>query len=382
MSYDPASKSMILLTLPSSHPNLQLTPDGVSSGGVTPFGTWQWDGSDWHELSTPTAPHFAIGALFHVNPRLVPLAGDRGLLLYSSTTYTGTCQPAPVGCARLFGTARDRVETWTWNGARWAPHQPVHSPIDARLVANVDGTPTAFTPIQRWTWTGTDWQASRPAAGPFGGFAVADARDHDLVAYDGNRTYTWDGAWRRREGTPPKDEASPATTATTTTTPVTSAYTTTVAPIRTCTSSQLHLAFDKDLGSLMQQPGAYFELTNVSSTMCTLDGYPRVQLRDAAGVPVSSHQLDGSSYQIVDPGPQRVTVVPNATVYFGIGWADVNQATGGNEQGCLSIGSLSVVVAGATRALDAPARLGELYCPPGTSVSAIAPKGAFSPSSP
>ena len=64
MSYDPRSKSVLLLTLPSSHPNLDLTPDSVSSRGDTPFGTWQWNGSDWRELPTPSAPLFAKGAAF------------------------------------------------------------------------------------------------------------------------------------------------------------------------------------------------------------------------------------------------------------------------------------------------------------------------------
>jgi hypothetical protein len=379
MSYDPASKSIILLTLPSSHPKLDVVPDGVGSRGVTRFGTWRWDGTDWQELSTPTAPVFANGAVFHTNPRLTPLPGGRGLLFYSWATYTGTCPP-PGNCAGPSDpTGTRKSQTWTWDGRQWAEQHPAVAPTAARLVATVDGSPTAFTSIMRWTWTGSDWHSARPAGGPFDGFAVDDAHDHDVVAYDGDRTYTWDGVWRLREGTPPTSDSSPATSATTTTTlPVTS----TIAPVRTCASSQLRLTFDKDLGSLMQQPGAYFTFTNGSAVQCTLDGHPTLTLFDAAGRPIGATMRRGSSYQINDPGAHVVEVAPGATVYFGFGWADVNQETGGTTQGCVSVASVSVVPPGSTDALDAAAPFGEVFCPPSGFVTAIAPKAAFTPSSP
>jgi hypothetical protein len=219
MSYDPRSESVLLLTLPSSHPNLVLTPDGVSTRGDTPFGTWAWNGADWREIPTPSAPLFASGAVLHGNPRLTPLPHGDGLLFYSWSVYRGTC-PAGVNCegpADPTGTLHS--QTWTWDGSRWTEQHPTRAPVDGQLVATpgADAPPTIFTAkAATWTWTGSDWKETPGhGTGPsmngssaydVAGFAVYDVVDRDVVAYIPripsdyrlDDTWTWKGSWTER----------------------------------------------------------------------------------------------------------------------------------------------------------------------------------------
>jgi Protein of unknown function (DUF4232) len=383
MSYDARSKSVLLLTLPSSHPNLDLTPDGVGSRGDTPFGTWQWNGSDWRELATPSAPLFAIGAVFHGNPRLTPLAHGAGLLFYSWSIYTGTCPPPGQCGGPPDPTNTLDSQTWTWDGTSWTQQHPTHAPGEAQLVVTpgADAAPTVYPPGElTWQWTGSDWfwvKSNDHGARPDGdGFAVYDDAERDVVAYAGRLgsdgafydTWTWHGSWTKRTG---------STTAVTT--PTTAPTTTTSSPSPVpCTSAQLRVFLARDLGSTMQQPGAYFGLTNRSSTPCTVDGYPTLTLYDASGRMISADMIHSSSYQIfIDPGAHRVVVERGATVYFGFGWTDANQTDGGSQKGCVSIASVRVLVPGTSRSLGAAAPLRSVFCPPGGEVTAIAPRAAF-----
>ena len=171
MSYDPASRSMILLTLPASHPNLDVTPNGVGSRGNTPFGTWRWTGRDWTELATPTAPLFAIGAVFHGDPRLAPLPDGKGLLFYSWAVFTGSCPAIVVnGHTRSAcdngpdpsGT-RDS-QTYTWDGSHWTKQQPARAPGSADVLVAPGAAPGSSVPARRGRGTARPGcRSTRPA---------------------------------------------------------------------------------------------------------------------------------------------------------------------------------------------------------------------------
>lgn len=216
MSYDPRSHSVLLLTLPSKHPNVALSEGSVSLRGVAPFGTWQWSGSDWRELPTPTAPLYATkAAAFDTSPRLTPLPNGAGLLFYSWAVYDGSCPPGDARC----GPGRDHTgtrnsQTFTWDGTRWTEQHPHRAPVQGVLVATpgADASPAVFAPDgATWHWTGTDWQRAPGGASGFrsyDGFAVYDQADNDVVAYAGLYcascgnaafgTWTWNGAWTER----------------------------------------------------------------------------------------------------------------------------------------------------------------------------------------
>ena len=396
MSYDPASRSMILLTLPASHPNLDVTPNGVGSRGNTPFGTWRWTGRGWTELATPTAPLFAIGAVFHGDPRLAPLPDGKGLLFYSWAVFTGSCPAIVVnGHARSAcdngpdpaGT-RDS-QTYTWDGSRWTKQLPARAPGSADVLVAPGAAPRIFGSGTTWAWNGSTWAPQHTHDTPdalAGAIAVYDNAHDEIVAYagalgtDGGEfdTWTWNGSWTRRA------TGVPVTTTTTSTTPTTRAPTTTTAATGApaCTTAQLKLSLARDLGSLMEQPGAYFALTNMSSNACTLAGYPTLSLYTASRQIIDMIERHGDSYQINDPGVHPIVVQPRQSAYFGFGWTDVNYPDGGTETGCVSVVSVAVIVPGTQLPLNASAPLGELFCPPGGTVTAIAPRSAFTPSSP
>ncbi len=149
-----------------------------------------------------------------------------------------------------------------------------------------------------------------------------------------------------------------------------------------CQPGQLGFALARDLGSLMQQPAAYFRFTNTSARTCSLYGYPGFELVDSSGQVISLHVRHGSSYQIIDPGPQLATLPPGATAYFGFGWVDVNQPTG-TTAGCVTAAAARAIPPGTDQQLDAVSHLSSLVCPDmGGELTAVAPGPAFTPSTP
>ena len=131
----------------------------------------------------------------------------------------------------------------------------------------------------------------------------------------------------------------------------------------------------------MQQPAAFFGLTNKSATSCSLDGYPALTLYDEAGHRISTGIRHGSSYQVNDPGPHVVTVHPGDSAYFGFGWVDVN-VPDGNINGCVRAAEARVLAPNTDVSLTAAARLSSLLCGGGGSVTAIAPRAAFTIAAP
>ena len=112
MSYDPRSQSVLLLTLPSVHPNIDVSPGTYTRRGPEPFGTWRWAGTDWNEIATPSAPLFSTSeGIIYTSPRLIPLADGAGLLLDSWAIFD---HPLPIGTVH--------AQTWTWDGSRSTKH--------------------------------------------------------------------------------------------------------------------------------------------------------------------------------------------------------------------------------------------------------------------
>jgi hypothetical protein len=216
MAFDPRSRSILLLTLPSIHPNLDLSPTGIGVRGVTRFGTWQWNGTDWNELDTGIAPEFVTASIaVHGNARLTPLPDGAGLLFYSWAVYDGSCPPdfppshATCGGGPDPNGTRDS-QTWTWDGTRWTQQHPTRAPVAVQLVATpgAGSAPTIFASDgATWRWTGSNWdQAPTRGAAPSNeGFAVYDEADADVVAYAAQPdnfisydTWTWNGHWTKR----------------------------------------------------------------------------------------------------------------------------------------------------------------------------------------
>lgn len=57
-------------------------------------------------------------------------------------------------------------------------------------------------------------------------------------------------------------------------------------------------------------------LTNTSSAMCHLDGYPHVELADATGKPIPFGYRNGGDQMITSRPPTVVTLAPGQTAYL------------------------------------------------------------------
>jgi hypothetical protein len=308
-----------------------------------------------------------------------------GLLFYSWSTYFGSCPP-PARCNRPDPNGTRDSQTWTWDGTRWTEQHPSRAPVAGRLVATpgADGAPTVFASGgATWRWTGSRWAESRArgAAPPNDGFAVYDDVNAEVVAYAGQfptgglfyDTWTWDGSWTERYGSiAPVPTTAPPPTTTTSTVPTAGA----------CTSAQLQLTLPHDAVAVMQQPVAFFALTNRSSSACALKGYPELTLYDASGNLIPATIRNGGAYMTNDPGPHPVVVQPGGRAYFGFAWGDVNNREGGTTKGCVSIARLRVFVPAISVSLATAAPLSPLFCPPGGSVTAIAAREAFKVATP
>lgn len=143
-----------------------------------------------------------------------------------------------------------------------------------------------------------------------------------------------------------------------------------------CQSSQLTLALDLNLKSNMNQTGAYFSLTNTSNVLCTLSGYPGLTAKTVSGQTIDSSR--GSSYLINNPSAQTVALGPNTSAYFGVGWAELNSS--GSSADCLNTTTVSATPPNNTAPLTISANLSDICGD--VSVTNIAPKSAFSPTSP
>lgn len=156
----------------------------------------------------------------------------------------------------------------------------------------------------------------------------------------------------------------------------------TVSAPGSCTSTQLLLSLARYVGSVMNQPAAYFDLTNRSTTACTLTGYPKLTLFDTSGQLISTGIGNGNAYQLNDPGPHQVTVQPHQSVYFGFGWS--RQNPNGDGKGCVYVARARVLVPNSDQSLTAAAPLNSApFCPQsGGSVTAIAARMAFTITTP
>lgn len=168
-AYDPVRHVIVVLGA---------APEGV--------GTWTWDGSTWHFVTTsgPALPRANPAFCFDTSTGLGVLFGGAGI---------GT---------PIFG------DTWIWNGTTWMQQQPVHNP-PARFEAAIScGSPpllfggwgnysgSALT--DTWAWNGTDWRqfstAHNPAVGTVRPFGIFDG-SHQIVfvGMDASQIWTWTG---------------------------------------------------------------------------------------------------------------------------------------------------------------------------------------------
>jgi len=142
-----------------------------------------------------------------------------------------------------------------------------------------------------------------------------------------------------------------------------------------CTSAVLALSLARQV-SAMNQPAAFFRLTNRSQRNCTVAGYPNLRLYDRNNRVAANRPRPGGAYLLNDPGPHTLTLRPGETAYFGFGWSAVNQP-GGDVRGCTYATRERVVIPGSDVSVATRANLSSPICGRTSSVTAIAPRNAF-----
>jgi hypothetical protein len=73
--------------------------------------------------------------------------------------------------------------------------------------------------------------------------------------------------------------------------------------------------------------GFFLTLTNISGASCRLNGYPRLELRDAARRPLLTRTMRGPTYFDPDPGRKLIMLSPGETVSADISFGVAGQRT-------------------------------------------------------
>lgn len=95
-------------------------------------------------------------------------------------------------------------------------------------------------------------------------------------------------------------------------------------------------------------------LRNTGATACTLGGYPGLLLLDAAGTALPTTVVRKGSYSFTAMSPTTVSVSPDASVYFNIGYSDVPV---GSETSCPSSATVEITPPNAFDHLEVAATL-------------------------
>lgn len=92
--------------------------------------------------------------------------------------------------------------------------------------------------------------------------------------------------------------------------------------INPCATSQLSLSLVGTEGAL-GHVFAHLALTDLSSSPCTIDGYPTAQLFNASGQSVGTRVVDGGGELSGLPGPSRFVLAPSHMAGFTASWGTV-----------------------------------------------------------
>jgi len=103
-----------------------------------------------------------------------------------------------------------------------------------------------------------------------------------------------------------------------------------------CQTQQLALTEEESLGPALSHNGELFSYQNISSTSCTLNGYPGFLALDSSGHVLPDGPIKtGSNYMFNNPGAKLMTLSPNSKAYFAIGWDFSNVISVNSHSGCI-----------------------------------------------
>jgi hypothetical protein len=133
----------------------------------------------------------------------------------------------------------------------------------------------------------------------------------------------------------------------------TSASPTTVANT-TCLSNQLSIVRGQDTAAMGHIGIGASAFQNISTTTCTLKGYPKLQMIDAAGSAIPTHVINGTSYTVVSRPDDLVVLAPGARVMFDIGYSS---RTGYGTAVCPTSAQVQITPPGSDKSITEPWKL-------------------------
>ncbi len=228
-SHRPTSTSFFSLTADPSRNRVILFGGSTERVFTGNDETWEWDGSDWQRIATPTAPPprtVAAACFDSTRGRMVLFGGlHAGASLDDTWEYDGatwidrTVHPAPAaGAPRLafdplrgVSVLRGTDGTWEWDGTTWrGPLDP--APIQTSGAVDLVWDPVSQAVVTTGTggaleaWNGSVWTS---VAGSHTGIGIATVLTVEqgslrgLLAVDSNtRTWHWDGTRWNHVGSP------------------------------------------------------------------------------------------------------------------------------------------------------------------------------------
>ncbi len=117
----------------------------------------------------------------------------------------------------------------------------------------------------------------------------------------------------------------------------------------TCQSGQLSIVRGQTGGAMGHIGIAASAFQNISTTTCTLSGYPTLQMLDALGHAMPTHVIDGSSYTVISRPESVVVLLPGKQAMFDLGYSN---GTGYGSAVCPTSAQVEITPPGSSESIS------------------------------
>ena len=139
--------------------------------------------------------------------------------------------------------------------------------------------------------------------------------------------------------------ATETTTATTTETTTASSTVTQASAPTQCANENLGVSFGQGQGGAGSSEVVVVLTNNGMGDSCTLGGYPGMAFYAANGTELAGNVKRGGTTLFTDPGPTKLTLAPNGSVSYSLGFTDAQ------NDGCENTASVKVTPPNATQSI-------------------------------